>query len=92
MQTEFKNLAWKCYSNDLRFEYIPDSNGVIVSDGSTLIGNAYLDQYSIPELELLSRKIDWYLNGEIQPNKYVFNRLEYERKMQEAGHKQTDFL
>jgi len=91
MITNFKNLAWKCFENDLRFEYIPESNGVVISDGKTLVGSTYLDKYSMPELELLSRKIDWYLNGEINPNKYVFNRTEYERKMCEVGHKESDF-
>lgn len=92
MKELFEKLAWKCVKNDLRFEYIPDTNGVLITNGTTLVAHSYLDNYSEQELELMHMKVSRYLGGETEPNKYAFNHTEYDRKMKEAGHTESDFM
>ncbi|GGJ86247.1 hypothetical protein GCM10007063_05930 [Lentibacillus kapialis] len=86
-------IANKCEANDLDFEYKAVTSGVFVYDDSTLVCYGYMDKFSSQELELMSYKIDWYMSGHEPANHIQVNRTtEYERKMKEVGHKQSDFL
>lgn len=64
MEQSIKDLAWKCVQNNLRFEYIPTSTGLIVSDRHyNRIASIWLDDEQ-PEKELswLQHEVDRHIN------------------------------
>lgn len=103
VEESFKDLAWKCYQYNLRFEYVPISEGVTVfNEKYNLITSGWMDGVREKELSRMHIEVDLYLKaiGETHDTEHAQAELTqqkrgkslYEQKLEEAGHKERDFL
>lgn len=66
MEKQFKELAYKCFMHDLRFEYIPASNGIVIMDGEyqKVISSGWIDvHYHTAEkvLKMMNKEVDAHI-------------------------------
>ncbi len=61
MKGLFSSLAVKCLSNNLRFEYIPESQGVIIMDDCKVITSGWMDMDQIKELKKMHYWVDQHI-------------------------------
>ncbi len=63
METLFSSLAIKCLNNGLRFEFIPESSGVIVMDDYKVVASGWMDKEPVKELKAMHYFIDRHIGG-----------------------------
>ncbi len=94
MEELFKELAWTCYQNDCRFEYIPQSNGVLVQDDAGMVVSAgWLEDDVSVVLNRMHGEVNEFLEIEsMEDTEFKTDNLtSYERNMKLSGHKESDF-
>ncbi len=64
MESLFSSLAVKCLNNNLRFEYIPESKGIIVMDDYRVITSGWMDMDQIKELKKMHYWVDQHIGGD----------------------------
>jgi len=107
MEKLFKELAWKCYENDLAFDFSHHVNQVriykilVVGDEIEYITEGYIKNWEweapVDALERMHKELDEYLEIEqMADEEFICDRprgvSSDESKMKEAGHKQSDFI